>query len=263
MKKGKVKINNIEYLGACVYIAKNINNGKIYIGSTKTYRKRMNEHRNDLIKCIHVNKHLQRSFNEGNIFTFEILEISSIGDLLLKEDYYCEVYKSYNRDLGYNILKPGECPKFTMTKEHKIKMQEGRKRRGYDCSHLRSPEVVKRGAEGKYKKVNIFLKDGTFYKTAKSLIEAEDITKVRRQNIGKSCRGDYNRIYKGYYFRFYNDSDNFKLIYNYKVEIGETVYESNNLLNISRKIDMTKYEIHKFSKIGSWNGKVFKYTRKN
>lgn len=188
MLQGKVNIQNLEYKGSCIYIIRNLDNGKVYIGSTKCYRKRMNEHRNDLIKQFHVNKHLQRSFNKGYTFECNILEKVECQHLILKEREYCDSYCSYNKTKGYNLLRPEETPTFIMTPEHQLKLTEARRLKGWDTSHLRTPEAIRMQAEGKYKKILIF-KDGQFYKEAKSMIEAEEFTGVKRQNISTICRG--------------------------------------------------------------------------
>lgn len=187
MLQGEVNIKDLDYKGSCVYIIRNLDNGKVYIGSTKSYRKRMNEHRNDLIRQIHVNKHLQRSFNKGYKFECSIVEKADLQELINKEREYCDSYCSYDKTKGYNLLRPEETPRFKMTPEHQEKMLQALIRKGWDTSHLRTPDIVKMQAEGKYKKILIF-KDGIFLNEAKSMIQAEELTGVKRQNISAICR---------------------------------------------------------------------------
>jgi len=48
----------------CIYAIKNSDNNKIYIGSSKSFYKRLNKHINNLRKNIHSNNHLQNAFNK-------------------------------------------------------------------------------------------------------------------------------------------------------------------------------------------------------
>lgn len=60
-----------------VYQIRNLNNGKVYIGSAKLFKQRAAEHIRSLGKGTHHNKHLQGAFNlEGtDAFIFEVLEV--------------------------------------------------------------------------------------------------------------------------------------------------------------------------------------------
>ena len=86
-----------------IYQIKNIVNNKIYIGSTKNFKKRYHEHSHLLRKGIHQNRYLQNAYNKytEDAFIFDILEETS--DLTIREQYYLDLYKSYDRTIGYNI----------------------------------------------------------------------------------------------------------------------------------------------------------------
>jgi group I intron endonuclease len=79
-----------------IYSITNIVNNKIYIGSTSRFIKRFQEHTCDLNANIHINKHLQSSFNhhqEYN-FVFEVLEVI-VGDMWARttiEQEYIDMY---------------------------------------------------------------------------------------------------------------------------------------------------------------------------
>lgn len=84
--------------------------GKRYIGSTIGYVcRRLSGHRRDLIKGKHANKYLQYSFDKYGIdnFIFEkIEELASIKNQLLeKEQYYIDLYKTSEDQNGYNLRK--------------------------------------------------------------------------------------------------------------------------------------------------------------
>jgi len=89
-----------------IYKILNNVNGKFYIGSSNNLRKREREHFGSLRSNSHYNKHLQRSFNKyGEIsFKFIILEqLINIEDLLIREQYFLDLFRCYDSEIGYNI----------------------------------------------------------------------------------------------------------------------------------------------------------------
>jgi group I intron endonuclease len=106
---------------------KNLINGKIYIGSSKTVEYRCYEHRKNLRKNKHVNSHLQCAWNkygEEN-FIFENVEECNETDLLTNEQLLIDKIKSTDRTIGYNICNIVNKP--TMTNEVKIKISQALK----------------------------------------------------------------------------------------------------------------------------------------
>lgn len=101
-----VEITSSDYQKSGVYCIFNISNGKIYIGSSGQLGKRKITHISDLKNNKHSNNHLQNAWNKygSHSFKFYILEIFDDCSLLLsKEQYYLDLYQSYNHDIGYNI----------------------------------------------------------------------------------------------------------------------------------------------------------------
>lgn len=104
-----------------VYIYKILNkiNGKFYIGSTNNAKRRWNQHRTELNKNIHCNKHLQNAWNKygENNFDFIILEKS------MDEDNQFEMEQKYLNELnpfnlkGYNISRNANGGSKELTKE--------------------------------------------------------------------------------------------------------------------------------------------------
>ena len=90
-----------------VYIISNLINGLVYIGSSYYAKRRMGRHKWELKKNIHKNIHLQNSWNKHgeNNFEFKILELCLEEDLIKKEQYWMDHYKSCTREFGYNIEK--------------------------------------------------------------------------------------------------------------------------------------------------------------
>lgn len=94
---------------SCVYKINCIVNGRFYIGASISFRKRMKDHRNYLIKGKHISKLLQEDFNKygKESFTVEILEnfnrvipfkSSDHKEVLLKkeEEYITKLNPEYN-----------------------------------------------------------------------------------------------------------------------------------------------------------------------
>lgn len=105
MPKQKVDpiITNIpEYNGAGIYIIRNIENGKVYIGSSKHIRDRLKAH-DTSFRHGRCNTKFYNDIIHGHKFTAEVIEeLHDIAfyELRDKEQYYTKVYDSYNN--GYN-----------------------------------------------------------------------------------------------------------------------------------------------------------------
>lgn len=108
-------------------------NNKIYIGSSNNIYKRWNEHIWELNNYKHDNKHLQDAWNKygKENFIFEVIEECSKDTKLEREQYYMDLYKTYNRDIGFNIsrnaLAPMEGRKHSEeTKQHFSEIRKGK-----------------------------------------------------------------------------------------------------------------------------------------
>ena len=90
-----------------VYKIINKINKKIYIGSSKDISKRWNEHKSSFINKKHHSKHLQRSIEKYGIdnFVFEVICYCDIKNLLRFEQKCLDIYKPWDREVGYNICK--------------------------------------------------------------------------------------------------------------------------------------------------------------
>lgn len=92
---------------AYIYQIKNILNGKIYIGSTKNYKKRFSNHKHDLKNNKHKNTHLQSAWNlyGGENFEFKMLKTckkSKQFEIETKE--INKIMKKLGVDNVYNII---------------------------------------------------------------------------------------------------------------------------------------------------------------
>lgn len=115
-----------------IYLIKCLVNNKIYIGSSVNLRNRINRHYNDLINNKHSSKHLQNAFNlhGDENFIVEVLEFCDREELLLKEQHFLDLYKPWDRKIGYNTCDVAGSPsKRVLSDEHKNKISEGLKGR--------------------------------------------------------------------------------------------------------------------------------------
>jgi hypothetical protein len=89
-----------------IYMITNIINKKIYIGSACDIKKRWKKHKQNLRNNKHHNIHLQNAWNKHGekCFKFEILQnVSVIEHLISYEQKYLDYFKSYDKNVGYNI----------------------------------------------------------------------------------------------------------------------------------------------------------------
>lgn len=105
----KVQLNSLEECEKCgVYMITNTVNGKLYIGSTRDcFKTRWKTHLKKLRNGTHPNAHLQSAFlkyGDSN-FMLTVVEVCDKESVLDREQYYLDYYKSYDREIGYNIEK--------------------------------------------------------------------------------------------------------------------------------------------------------------
>lgn len=91
-----------------IYKIININNGRIYIGSTSRFKTRAYSHSNDLEANRHLNKFMQNDFNKSGAdsFLFEVLEVV-VGDKeerLRREQFHIDQWYD-NQKNCYNLAK--------------------------------------------------------------------------------------------------------------------------------------------------------------
>jgi group I intron endonuclease len=90
-----------------IYLIRNIANGKVYVGSSVSVRKRLLNHVRDLKRGAHVNKLLQRAWEKYGAasFVFHALEyVARREDLALAEQRHIDALLAADRSRGYNIV---------------------------------------------------------------------------------------------------------------------------------------------------------------
>lgn len=106
-----------------IYLIKNLSNGKGYVGSTINLAERKHQHFGCLRKNQHHSPHLQYSFNKygKENFKYYIIAYCAPEELLAKEDFYINYFKTMDRKYGYNI---NTAERHTISEETKAKISK-------------------------------------------------------------------------------------------------------------------------------------------
>jgi len=113
-------------MNAGIYKIGNLVDGKTYIGSSVNVHARKYKHFWMLRNNKHDNSHLQNSYNkfgEEN-FTFEILELCNLIELIQLENKYITIFKSNESNFGYNLATVNEFRRNTYNDEVKNKLSK-------------------------------------------------------------------------------------------------------------------------------------------
>lgn len=168
---------------AGVYQIKNIVNNKIYIGSTRNFKKRYHEHSHLLRKGIHQNRYLQNAYNkygEDN-FIIELIEICKEDELTIREQHYIDVLNP-----EYNITK--EVIRNTPSKESRELMSKSR------IKGFKEGKIIPYQAKPVYQ----YSLDGVFIKKWDSCQIAADTLKIQASDIN-SCSNNVRKKSAGGY----------------------------------------------------------------
>lgn len=82
-------------------------NGKRYIGSSVNISYRTSRHLLGLKKGKHCNLHLQAAYNLGQKFSIEVLELCEETELVAREQFYIDQYRTMEKEFGYNLTVAG------------------------------------------------------------------------------------------------------------------------------------------------------------
>lgn len=94
-------METVKGLDVGVYRIRNVQNGRVYIGSSKTLEKRLKDHRKFLGKGTHSNRYLQHDWNKcgKDAFVFEVVErtTESSQQFVLEQHWLDQVYDHQNQ----------------------------------------------------------------------------------------------------------------------------------------------------------------------
>lgn len=94
---------------SCIYIIRNIIDGKVYIGQTTNFRKRLSDYKNYHKKKINprTEQPIKRALREygTDAFTIDVFLLCEPEYLRIYEDACIEYFKSYDPTKGYNAVR--------------------------------------------------------------------------------------------------------------------------------------------------------------
>lgn len=232
-----IKIETEKLSDKGVYQIKNLQNGKIYIGSTiMSFLKRFYHHQSMLRVGKHKNNYLQNSFNkygEDN-FEFSILEVCSKENCLEREQYYIDKFEVIDKNKGYNInpLASGtsnmsketiEKRRQTMLRKYasgeldhikEITRRNNNKRKGtklLSSNHLKVPKTIteklvnsrkikkEKLRENKFPEIFVYDLDYNFLGKWRSSIDLEEWSGTQFNDLPIKSRFPKGRIYNDSY----------------------------------------------------------------
>ena len=179
-----------------IYKIVNKINNKIYIGQTIEFRKRMSHHYAALSKNRHCSLYLQNSFNKHGVdnFYIEIIEECTLVNICLREQYWIETLKSYDKELGYNILINSPSPWYgKRTKEHCENISKGLTGKHPSLETRKRQSDARKGRFTGSENINSrvvlqFDKNMNFIKEYISIKEASDYTNIIRTGISNALK---------------------------------------------------------------------------
>jgi len=133
-----------------IYLIRNTENGKVYVGSSSGIKARIGVHKSHLRNNKHSNIYLQNSWNKYGeaSFEFSVLEECKEDMMIIREQAWMDYYDSQNKDKGYNLKDAGNCVKLSeevKAKMRKPKSKEHREKMAFAKMGKRSNNFGKKG----------------------------------------------------------------------------------------------------------------------
>jgi len=178
----KIMENLKDYNFSGIYAIYNKVNTKLYIGSTNNLRKRLMNHIGGLRSNSHYNSYLQNSWNkygENNFIYVLIEKVVNIKDLKNREQFYLDLNKSYDREIGYNLAEEANVTFLSEETRKKIgDAQRGEKNHNYGKkASQETREKMSKAHEGR------------------EYVFGRKVSKETREKMSKINSGKNNRMY--------------------------------------------------------------------
>ena len=165
-----------------IYMIQNKKNNKIYIGQAINIEKRWKDHKRELCRNHHDNKHLQRTWNRDgeDSFDFKVLCKCDENQLNTLEQYYIFELMTYDDRVGYNKNYGGASGRPT---------EEARKKMSEALKGERSPNYGKHLSEETKMKIGEALRGENNYLYGKHLSEET------KKKLSDAKKGEKNYNY--------------------------------------------------------------------
>lgn len=180
-----------------IYKIQNEIDGKVYIGSTLHFRKRMSEHYCQLNRNKHHSLYLQNSFNKYGVDSFNvyIIENCTLDILHSRELFWITQFNSTDRLFGYNIVECELIPSYgPRSEQHKANISRsltGRKLTLTTKTNMSNSRI------GRFKGKDSFVsrpviqydKKGNYIQEFNTITEASLYTGISRTGINNNLSG--------------------------------------------------------------------------
>lgn len=134
-----------------IYCIVNTQDGKVYVGSSVSIGRRMNQHKVGLRRGSHHSQYLQRAFDKrgGEAFVWTILESCPAESLCEREQFWMDALAAADSRTGYNM-----CPaagstlgmKFgPLSAEHREKIAAGHRGKTVSVEHRAAIGAARKG----------------------------------------------------------------------------------------------------------------------
>lgn len=194
-----------------IYKITNLVNNKIYIGQAVNLFQRWCSHKGCYDDC-YIHRAIKK-YGWTN-FKFEVLEICEKDKLIEKEQFYLDFYKSYNRNIGYNIRKFADTKfgynhsqetkdKISKAKKcRKASLEERMKRSEFSKLRPVSEKFLKMAVISKYKPVLQIDLEENFIKEWSSVKEISMKLSINYGKLSSHCRNSSKKPINGFRWRY-------------------------------------------------------------
>lgn len=171
-----------------VYLIENIANGRRYVGSSVTLKKRWKEHQRGLLENKHHSRFLQRAWNKYGplFFRFTVVAYCSRSDLLFYEQ---RLIDGLNPDYNTSPIAGSQLG-YRHSEETRAKLRAARARNGFSPMKGRkhTPETLKKISEGRKGKGGGPRSPERLAKISAAL-KGRPVTTEMRERISKTLTG--------------------------------------------------------------------------